>query len=236
ADGRAGAGGLRGHLLPGAAAASRALSGIGAGVGVGDAEHLVHVVPRVVVVPDGLAQLLAALAGAVGAEVARGGRDRVVRAPDVLLAVAVAVHAVGLPGGGHELHRPERARARRAVVAAVSALHLADGGQDGPRQAGAAGGGLLVQLQVAAGPAGGDGGLLGLLPLAVPGVEHDDLGALAERPAHARLADLAFLAVQQHRHAPGQPEPAGELAADQRVDPGQAERRGGGQPQPGAAV
>jgi hypothetical protein len=69
-------------------------------------EHGVDVPVGVVVGEDRLAQIGL---GAGGAQVARGGEDRVDRVVGILLAVLVGVDAVGLPGRRHELHPPERA-------------------------------------------------------------------------------------------------------------------------------
>ncbi len=70
-----------------------------------------------------------------GAQVARGGEHRV----DGVVGVGVAgferVHAVGLPGFGHELHPPDRAGARHRLVGAVVGLDFVDAGEDLPRHA-----------------------------------------------------------------------------------------------------
>ena len=81
--------------------------------------------------------------GARGAQVARGREDRVDRVVGVLEAVAVGVDAVLLPGRGHELHPPERARGGDVEVAAVVGLDLVDRGEHLPAHAVLDAGGLV---------------------------------------------------------------------------------------------
>src|SRR6185437_3767063 len=84
-------------------------------------------VPAGVVV--GKERLLEVAGRAVGDQEPGGGGDGVVGVHDV------PAVAVGRPGRGLELHGAERAGAGRPVVLAVAAFDLADGGQDGPRDA-----------------------------------------------------------------------------------------------------
>ncbi len=65
-------------------------------------------------------------------EVAGGGEDRVDRVVRILAPVLVGVDPVHLPGGGHELHPPERARGGHVEVAAVVGLDLVDRREDLP--------------------------------------------------------------------------------------------------------
>src|SRR5205085_5158153 len=81
---------------------------------LGAQDHGLDVPVGVVVGEDGLVDVLVA---AGGAQVARGGEDRVDRVVGVLLAVAVGVDAVGGPGGGDELHPAQRPGRGHAQVA-----------------------------------------------------------------------------------------------------------------------
>ncbi len=103
-------------------------------------EHGVDVPVGVVVGEDRAADVGL---GAGSAQVAGGGEDRVDRVVRVLEAVAVGVDAVLLPGGGHELHPPERAGGRDVEVAAVVGLDLVDRGQHLPAHAVLDAGGLV---------------------------------------------------------------------------------------------
>ncbi len=103
-------------------------------------EHGVDVPVGVVVGEDRLAQVLL---GAGGLEVAGGGEDRVGRVVRVLEVVLVGVDAVLLPGRGHELHPPERARGGHVEVAAVVGLDLVDRRQHLPAHAVLDAGGLV---------------------------------------------------------------------------------------------
>ena len=86
-------------------------------------EHRLDVPVGVVVGEDRLAQVLV---GAGGAQVARGGEDRVDRVERVLAPVAVGVGAVLLPGRRHELHPAQRAGRGDVEVAPVVGLDLVD--------------------------------------------------------------------------------------------------------------
>ena len=107
---------------------------------LGAHEHGVDVPVGVVVGEDGAADVRV---GACGAQVAGGGEDRVDRVERVLDAVAVGVHAVGGPRGGHELHPAERAGGGDVQVAAVVGLDLVDRGQHLPAHAVLHAGGLV---------------------------------------------------------------------------------------------
>ena len=65
-----------------------------------------------------------------GTEVTSGGEDRVVRVVGILAAVVIGVHAVGRPGGWHELHPALRAGGGGTEVLAETALDLVDRGED----------------------------------------------------------------------------------------------------------
>jgi hypothetical protein len=94
----------------------------------------------VVVGEDGAVEVLV---GPRGAEVPRGGEDRVDRVERVLLPVAVGVDAVHVPRRGHELHPAQRAGGGDVQVAAVVRLDLVDRGQDLPPDAVLDAGGLV---------------------------------------------------------------------------------------------
>ena len=89
----------------------------------GAEHHRVDVPVGVVVGKDRAAHVLL-IAG--GLEVAAGGEDRVDGVVGVLLAVLVRVGAIGAPGGGDELHPPERAGGGDVQVAPVVGLDLVD--------------------------------------------------------------------------------------------------------------
>ncbi len=107
-------------------------------------EDGVDVPVGVVVGEDRLRDVLVA---AGGAQVARGGEDRVDRVEGILLAVLVGVDAVHLPGGRHELHPAERAGRGDVQVAAVVGLDLVDRREDLPADAVLDAGGLVDREQ-----------------------------------------------------------------------------------------
>jgi hypothetical protein len=80
-------------------------------------------------------------------EVASRREDRVNRVERVLHAILVGVHAVLLPGRGHELHPAQRAGGGDVQVAAVVGLDLVDPGQDLPTDAVLHAGGLVDREQ-----------------------------------------------------------------------------------------
>src|SRR4029078_3519133 len=85
--------------------------------------------------------------GARGAQVARGGEDRVDRVEGGLDAVAGGVDAVLLPGGGDELDTAEGAGGGDVEVAAVVGLDLVDRGEHLPAHAVLDTGGLVGRQQ-----------------------------------------------------------------------------------------
>ncbi len=85
--------------------------------------------------------------GARGAQVARGGEDRVDRVVRVLAAVAVGVDPVLGPRRRDELHPAHRAGAGDVDVAAVAGLDLVDRRQHLPRHAVLHAGGLVDRQQ-----------------------------------------------------------------------------------------
>ena len=99
---------------------------------LGAQEHRVHVPVGVVVGEDRGADVLV---GAGGLQVPRGGEDGVDRVVRVHQAVLVAVHAVRLPRGGHELHPALGAGRGHVQVAPVVGLDLVDRGQELPADA-----------------------------------------------------------------------------------------------------
>jgi MFS family permease len=204
------------------------LSAIGLGVLGGELENLAHVPGGVVVIEDRLGQAGRAVGGAVGAQHARGGGDRVECVHDVRRAgLAKGVDAPDRPGGRQELHRSERACARRADVHAVAALDLADGGQDRPGQSRAVGGGrVLVQRQVVRRH------LTGLhgdrrdrqIVRDHDGHQVDYLAACADHGpdlVHQR-SQISTRRVDQHGHVLDEAELRGPLRVDHRVDAGDA--------------
>ena len=86
-------------------------------------QHRVDIFFGVVVGEDRAAQVGG---GAGGAQVARGGEDRVDRVVGVGVAGVEGVHAVLQPGVGHELHPADRAGARDRQVGAVVGLDFVD--------------------------------------------------------------------------------------------------------------
>src|SRR5437763_1435001 len=113
----------------------------------GHVEDAGHVLPRVVVVPDGGGQRAAVAAAVPAKELACSG-DGVGRAVHVGLVVAVAVGGVGLPRTRQELHRADGARPRARCVPPVLTLDFADGGHHRPREAGAGVSGAPVHPDV----------------------------------------------------------------------------------------
>ena len=107
-------------------------------------EHGVDVPVGVVVGEDRAADVGV---GAGGAQVARGGEDRVDRVVRVLDAVAVGVDAVQPPGRGQELHPADGARGAHVEVAAVVGLDLVDRREDLPAHAVLDAGGLVDREQ-----------------------------------------------------------------------------------------
>ena len=111
---------------------------------LGAHQHRVHVPVGVVVGEDGAADVRL---GAGRVEVAGGGEDRVDGVERVLDAVAVGVHAVGVPRRRHELHPADGARGGDVQVAPVVGLDLVDRGQDLPAHAVLHAGGLVDREQ-----------------------------------------------------------------------------------------
>ena len=107
-------------------------------------EHRVDVPVGVVVGEDRLAEVVL---GAGGAQVARGGEDRVDRVVRVLDAVACWRRRRTSPGRGQELHPAERAGGGDVEVAAVVGLDLVDRRQDLPADAVLDAGGLVDREQ-----------------------------------------------------------------------------------------
>ena len=136
-------------------------------------QHGVDVPVRVVVGEDRAAQVVLR---AGGVQVARGGEDGVDRVEGVLQAVAVGVHAELLPGGGHELHPPERAGGGDVQVAAVVRLDLVDRGEHLPAHAVLDAGGLVDREQEGRDP-----------ELVDEEVRHADRGGAGERGRVGRV-------------------------------------------------
>ena len=93
-------------------------------------QHLVDVPVGVVVSEDRGAEVLIATGRL---QVASRGADRVDRVVGVLAAVVVGVDAVGLPGGGQELHPAEGAGGRDVEVGPERGLDPVDRGEHLPR-------------------------------------------------------------------------------------------------------
>jgi hypothetical protein len=110
----------------------------------GPQHHRVDVPPRVVVGEDRLAEV-ALRPG--GLQVPGRGEDGVGGVVRVLAAVPVGVHAVGAPGGRHELHPALRPGGRDREVAPVVGLDLVDRRQHLPRHAVLDPGGLVDRQQ-----------------------------------------------------------------------------------------
>ncbi len=99
---------------------------------LGTKQHRVGIFFGVVVGQDGAAEVRG---GAGGAQVARGGEDRVDRVVGVGVAGVERVHAVLQPGRGHELHPADRSGRGDRLVGAVVGLDFVDRRQDLPRHA-----------------------------------------------------------------------------------------------------